>query len=204
MTSIEEQCKRTMITQFEKFLTVYNTLAETTLHIDETNGAYDDMIRSLGQYISTVYDSVGWPSTTLTLGDANIEMKHFVGTPYEEKVGSFLAQLRRAFDQGMDEDVATYLQETDDFTTREKTICAEYYSHISALHREMKRSAFVTGGDLSNRENMRGYHEVLRTFNQYMSNLAADQGLYTLIRTFDGKFRTIAANKKPEEVLFDV
>lgn len=204
MSSIEEQCKRTMIAQWAKFLRIYNELAGTSMCIDEANGAYDDMIRSLGRYISTQYDPAGWSSSTLAFGDAQIEMNKFVGTPYEDKVARFLAQLRRAFEQGMDDDVTAYLAETDDFTQREKAICAEYYSHISSLHREMKRSAFVEGGDLSNRANMSGYHEVLRAFNAYMSNLAADQGLYNLIRTFDGKFRHLAANKKPEEVLFDV
>lgn len=204
MTSIEDQCKHTMIAQWEKFLRVYNELAGTTLTVDATNGAYDDMIRVLGHYISTAYDPTGWPSSTLAFGDAQILMKHFVGTPYEDKVGRFLVQLRRAFDQGMDEDVATYLRETGDFTDREKEICSEYYSHISALHQEMKRTAFVEGRDLSDRANMSGYHEVLRSFNAYVNNLAADQGLYALIRNFDAKFRLLAANKKPEEVLFDV
>lgn len=197
-----------MIAQWEKFLRVYNMLAGTDFGMDLKQGAYDEMIRSLGTYISTVYEPSAWQSTTLMFGDAHIVMRHFVGTPYEEKVGNFLAQLRRAFDDSLDVEVNEYFSSTEELTAREKQICREYYGHLSALHRAMKQSAFPAVGDtrleVTDRASIRGYHEVLREFNAYMNTLAADQGLYTLIREFDRTFRQLAANKKPVQVLFDV
>lgn len=200
--------KSKMLNELEKFLNVYNDVAGTVFVFD-VRGQYDQFIRMLGKYIFSVYSPEGWQDTSLTVADeVVIDFSVFRGTRYEEPVANYLCSLRRAFDDSLDEQVESFLSTTDKYTEEEKVICREFFGKVTALHRGMKQATFgadtPVDTDLMSTDTISKYQEALREYNSYMTYVAKNRRLLTLIQHFDGTIRSLSAQKKQVEVLFDV
>lgn len=210
-TQIDEQAqsyKAKMLNELEKFLNVYNDVAGTA-YVFDVRGQYDHLIRVLGKYISTDYQSETWQQTTLSFSDdVVIEFSVFSGSPYEQHVANYLQSLKRAFNDSLDGQVDSFLSGTDKYTQEEKVICREFFSKVTTLHEGMRATAFgrdaSTDSDLMATETIAKYKEALREYNSYMTYVAKNKPILLLIQRFDSDIRTLATQKKPVEVLFDV
>lgn len=198
--------KEIMIRELQKFITVYNQLAHTTYLFDIEKGQYDYFIRLLGNYIFTLYTPEGWRQTRLTFSDdIFIDFSIFVNTEYEKKVESYLAQLKDAFYDSLDNELYEYLNTTSDYNENEKMICREFYGKVTMLHEKMKKYTFInTDTDLTSKENISNYKEELEEYNRYMNHVASNKSIMSLITHFDEKIRQLAKSKPLKQILFDV
>lgn len=198
--------KTKMVQEFSKFLRVYNDLAGTQWSVD-LNGHYDYFIRVLGNYISCVYTETDWHRSVMVFSDQiQFRFEVFQGTTYESKVAAYLKQLRVAFEETLDQEVQTYLTETADYNEEEKTICRLFFEKVTQLHKAMKSNAFqgTLDSNLTDPESISHYKETLKDYNDFMFYVARNRAVNSLIQHFDQKIRTLAANKQPTDVLFDV
>lgn len=201
-----DQYKQRMITELQKFLSVYNTLAQTAYILDIQQGQYDAFIRVLGNYIGTVYRVDTWLDSEIRFSDEIvIRFDVFRGTRYEDKVAHYLHTLHQAFNDSLDTEVEDYLRTTSDFNEEEKTVCREFFSKVSELHRCMKASMFVdsVSDDVTSTASIDRYKETLREYNKYMMYVASKRELNALIGRFDFQIRELAARKEQVNVLFD-
>lgn len=198
--------KEIMIGELQKFINVYNQLANTSYLFDIEKGQYDYFIRLLGNYIYKVYTPEGWKQSKLSFSDdIFINFSIFVGTEYEDKVGSYLNQLKEAFNDSLDKEIDDYLTETSDYTENEKMICREFYQKVSMLHAKMKENMFrETDTDLTSKDNISNYKTELEEYNRYMNYVAGNKPIFSLITHFDTKIRNLAQSKQPRQILFDV
>lgn len=198
--------KEIMIRELQKFITVYNQIANTSYLFDIEKGQYDYFIRLLGNYIYTIYTPDEWRTTKLSFSDdIFIDFSKFVGTEYENKVESFLADLKDAFYDSLDKEINEYLEHTGDYNDNEKTICREFYQKVTMLHQKMKKYMFLhTDTDLTSKETISNYKEELEEYNRYMNYVASNKPMFALITHFDEKIRTLAKSKSPKQILFDV
>jgi hypothetical protein len=194
-----------MITEFTKFLKVYNEVANTNYILD-IRGEYDVFIRFLGNYIYKHFNQKLWDQTQIKFSEEIIiDLSIFKNTPYYQPVHKFLISLKNAFFGSLDDDIYDYLDTTNDYTKEEKKVCREFYDRVSALNNGIKHSTFSSkDSDLLDRKNISGYSNELKEFNNYIHYISSNKQLYNLIQHFDKKIRNISKNKTYPEILFNV
>lgn len=198
--------KEIMICELQKFIAIYNQIANTSYLFDIEKGQYDYFIRLLGNYIYTIYSQEDWRNTKLSFSDdIFIDFSRFVGTEYEKKVDSFLVQLKDAFYDSLDSEIDNYLEQTGDYNDNEKSVCREFYQKVNMLHQKMKKYMFInTDTDLTSKDSISNYKDELEEYNRYMNYVASDKLIFSLITHFDEKIRTLAKSKPLKQILFDV
>jgi hypothetical protein len=202
---LKNKHKNKMITEFTKFLEVYNQLSNSNYILD-IRGEYDIFIRFLGNYIYKEFNPEKWDNTFIRFSDEIvIDLSLFKNTPYHKEVNSFLLSLKNAFCNSLDDDIYSYINDTKDYTVEEKRVCKEFYDCVSALNNAMRHSAFDSKDtELLSKDNITTYSIQLKEFNNYMHYVSSKRELYSLIQTFDKKIREIAKTKKYPEILFNV
>jgi hypothetical protein len=206
ISKMSEMYKEKMITEFTKFLDVYNNLSNTSYTLD-IRGDYDVFVRFLGNYIYNHLDTLDtWSDSQINFTEEIvINMNVFKNTKYVDAVYNFLLSLKNAFFNSLDDDIYEYLKKTKDYTTDEKKICKEFYDRISNLNKSIKHSTFSsTKTDILSRDNISTYSKELEEFNSYSTYVSSKPQLYNLIKHFDSKIREISRNKKYPEILFNV
>jgi hypothetical protein len=205
ISELNTKYKEKMITEFTKFLDVYNSLANTNYVID-IKGEYNQFIRFIGNYIYKDFDQNNWDITSIKISeDVVINLYLFKDTKYYDSVKNFLLSLKHAFFNSLDEDIYNYLNNTKDYNNEEKVICKEFYDRVSALNNAMKNSTFSSlDKDVLSNENISTYSKELKEFNLYSHYISSKPQLYNLIKHFDQKIREISKNKIYPEILFNV
>lgn len=203
--TLKLEFKQKMITEFTKFLNVYNEIANTSYILD-ISGEYDTFIRFLGNYIYKEFNQKSWVDTSINFSDqVTIDLSLFKNTKYQEPVHNFLLNLKNAFFSSLDDDIYEYINTTKDYTKEEKVVCKEFYDRVSSLNKAIKHSAFVSKDTtLLSKDNISSYSNELREFNNYISYVSSKTQLYNLISHFDKKIRQLSKNKKYPEILFNV
>lgn len=191
-----------MITQINKFLSVYNNLSGNTIQIGNDN--YPDFIRTLGNYLYTInIDS--WSSSSISFGNVTIDMSVFNNTPYQTRVQNFLISLNKAFQSNLDAEIGNYLNTTSDFTEDEKKTCNEFHGYISRLQASMKQGIFKDAivYNVTSNEAISSYSRQLKEFNDYTKMIAADPEKYNIVNRFQKMIPVIAAQKTQPDIFFD-
>jgi len=199
----ENSYKQSMIKEFGKFIEFYNIYntqnnQKITLNLEEE---YPLFIRKLGNYIYKHFNQETWIDSTLTLNSQNsIHFSVFKGTEHENRVLSFLLQLKNAFYSSSEEEIYQFLEETNLFSNEEKTLCKEFYNRISTLNNAMKNNAF---SDAENdMKNMSTYHEELKSYNEFAEMIVKTPHIQKVIQKFDSIVRQISSLKKHIDISF--
>jgi hypothetical protein len=189
-----------MLVEFNKFLSVYNKLADTTIVIGDD--IYPEFIRVLGNYFYLYNSGV---SKSLSFKNITIDMSVFNNTPYQNAVKMFLESLNKAFQSNLDAEIADYLATTTDFTEDEKKICQDFQGNMSRLHGSMKKGIFNDAIDhsVTSQEAISSYSSQLKEFNDYTKLVASDPVKYDVIQRFRKNLPAIAAQKKQPDIFFD-
>lgn len=196
--------KEKMVTEFNKFINVYNQLANSNYIID-IRGEYDVFIHFLGNYIYTKYNPQTWDESVIKFtDDVTINLSLFKNTQYYDTVNNFLLSLKKAFFDSLDDDIYEYLKTTSDYNEEEKRVCTEFYQRISNLNNAMKHHTFVSSEkpEMSS-ETISNYKKELKEFNNYVFYISSKRELFNLINHFDNKIRSLSSNKKYTEILFN-
>ena len=113
--SLKNQFKEKMITEFTKFLEVYNKISSSNYILD-IRGEYDIFIRFLGNYIYKYFNEDSWDNTQIKFSDeVLIDLSVFKNTDYYEPVNNFLLSLKKAFFSSLDDDIYEYINTTKDY-----------------------------------------------------------------------------------------
>jgi hypothetical protein len=201
---LKDKYKDKMVTEFTKFLQVYNEISESNYIID-IRGEYDIFIHFLGNYIYTKYNHHIWDESSIKFSDdVVINLSVFKDTKYYEAVDKFLFSLKKAFFESLDDDVYNYLKTTEDYNDEEKVLCTEFYDRISNLNNAMKHHTFAssTKPEMSS-ETISIYKKELKEFNNYVYYISSKKELFSLINNFDDKIRKLFSNKNYSEILFN-
>ena len=204
INSIKDIYKEKMITEFTKFLQVYNQLAETNYILD-IRGEYDVFIHFLGNYIYTKYNSQTWDESVIKFSDdVIINLTIFKNTEHYNSANNFLLSLKKAFFDSIDDEIYNYLKTTTDYNDEEKRICTEFYDRMSTLNSAIKHYTFVSSKkpEMSN-ETITNYNKELKEFNNYVHHVSSNTQLFNLIKHFDTKIKSLVSTKKYTEILFN-
>jgi hypothetical protein len=204
LNPIKDSYKEKMVTEFTKFLQVYNQLAKTNYILD-IRGEYDVFIHFLGNYIYTKYNSQTWDESIIKFNeDVIINLSIFKNTQYYDTVNNFLLSLKKAFFDSVEDEVYNYLKNTSDYNDEEKRICIEFYDRMSTLNNAIKHHTFVssTKPEMSN-ETITNYNKELKEFNNYVHYVSSKRELFNLINNFDNKIKSLVSTKKYTEILFN-
>lgn len=191
-----------MLTELNKFLSVYNTLSGNTIQIGDDN--YPEFIRILGNYLYTTnIDS--WTSTSISFGNVTIDMSVFANTTYQTNVQNFLILLKKAFHSNLDEEIINYISTTSDFTEDEKKTCSEFHVCMSRLQASMKQGIFkdAIAYNVASNEAISSYSKQLKEFNDYTKMIAADPLKYNIVNRFKEILPVIASQKRQPDIFFD-
>jgi len=191
-----------MLTELNKFLSVYNTLSGNTIQIGDDN--YPEFIRILGNYLYTTnIDS--WASSSISFGNVTIDMSVFANTTYQTNVQNFLILLKKAFHANLDEEIINYLSTTSDFTEDEKKTCSEFHEYMSRLQASMKQGIFKDAivYNVTSNEAISSYSKQLKEFNDYTKIIAADPLKYNIVNRFKEMLPVIASQKTQPDIFFD-
>lgn len=205
--SVEEIKKRyqeKMITELNKFLSVYNQVSNKTISFSLQD--YPTIIRIIGNYVANLSSNRDdWLATTISFPDFEIELDVFKDTIYRERVLNFLNRLKDSFHDSLSDDVKEYLRTTDDFSDQEKQVCLSFLEKMDTLNKAMKRTMFDNiDVDVFSKEVIRReYEDELRLFNEYTRYLTSQPELGRIVYRFDGMIRKIASEKQPTEIFFE-
>ena len=201
--SLKNQFKEKMITEFTKFLEVYNKISSSNYILD-IRGEYDIFIRFLGNYIYKYFNEDSWDNTQIKFSDeVLIDLSVFKNTDYYEPVNNFLLSLKKAFFSSLDDDIYEYINTTKDYNKEEKKVCREFYDRVSALNNSLKNSTFSSKNtDILSQSSISTYSNELKEFNSYIHYVSSKKELYNLIEHFDKKIRELSKTKKYPEILF--
>ena len=203
--SLTNHFKEKMITEFSKFLDVYNKITNSSYILD-MRGEYNIFIRFLGNYIYKHLNLKQWDDTKIIFSEeVVIDLSVFKNTEYYEAVNNFLLSLKNSFFSSLDDDIYQYLETTSDYTKEEKIVCKEFYDKVSTLNNSMKHSTFNSlDTDILSQNSISEYATQLKEYNNYIFYVSAKRELYNLISHFDKKIRELSKNKKYTEILFSV
>lgn len=192
-----------MVSELNKFLTVYNNRASTSHAF--TMDQYSLIMRMIGNYVARL-DLDKWLESEIFMSnDLSIKMSVFLDSPDDEKdkVKNFLARLKKAFYYSLDDDIYRYLTTTSDFTDHEKELCFEFYSRVSSLNNAMKTKMFNdTSTNVLSNESISSYSKELQLFNDYSKYISSKREFALVIERFDSHIKRMASEKTPSEIFF--